>query len=86
MKQDTSNYPSGQVAVLAFRCKDDLYLTRAIEAVKGRTGEDGNYILDKEYQIAVTVGSRAHGRQYDISNCVPKRFLTDLSSVQPWGR
>ena len=83
---EASAYPLEAVEVLSFRYEDDLHLTRGIEAVKGRTGEDANYLLGKEYGAVVTVKSLEHGRQYEIPIGIPERFLTDLSSVPWWGR
>ena len=81
-----TTYPSEPVAVLAFRYRDDLHLTRRIEAVKGRRSEDADYVVVATYRATVAVRSLAGGRTYDIPVRVPERFLTDLSSVPWWGR
>ena len=83
---EKSAYPLEPVEVLVFRYEDDLYLTRDIKAVKGRTGEDANYVLAKDYEAEVTVKSLAGGQEYNIPIFIPERFLTDLSSVPRLGR
>lgn len=81
-----SAYPDEPVDVLSFSYKSALHLAREIEAVRGRRGEDAKYVLSRPYEAVATVRSRANGAVFEIPVCVPKGFLTDLSSVPRWGR
>ena len=81
-----SPYPDGPVRVLKFHYKTPLHLTRRMEAVKARRGEDANYVLAEPYSAAVNVRRPGNGEEFDIPIFIPKAFLTDLSSVPWWGR
>jgi len=81
-----STYPSTPVDVLAFRYESALHLTREIDAVRGRRGEDADYVVSEDYEAVVTVRPRGEADTATIPICVPKGFLTDLSSVPRWGR
>ena len=82
----TSAYPSEPIEILAFRYQCALHLTREIAAVRGRQGEDADYVVATDYISIVTVKPRDNGDNITIPICVPKGFLTDLSSVPRWGR
>lgn len=82
----TSVYPNGSVKVLSFHYKSTLHLTRNIEAVRARRGEDANYTLANPYESVVTVQHANDRKTTDIPISVPAGFLTDLSSVPWWGR
>ena len=81
-----SAYPSTPTKVLAFRYECALHLTREIAAVRGRRGEDADYVVAADYKSSVTVTARDNGDHITVPICVPEGFLTDLSSVPRWGR
>ena len=73
-------YPAGLVEVLDFEYKDSLFLTRKIQAVQRRTGEDAKYVVARDYHACVTI--RPYGsKKYRFPIKVPQCFLTDLSSA-----
>ena len=82
-----SAYPAdGPVEVLDFAYRDDLYLTRGIEAVQMRGDEeDADYIVARRYcsQVKLRLPS---GEECTFPIEVPCGLLTDLSSVPRWGR
>ena len=79
-----SAYPDEKVSVEAFKYRTPLHLTRDINAVQRRKGEDANYVLSERYKAVAFIEDRRGKKKFDI--CVPKNFLTDLSSVPWWGR
>ena len=82
----TSAYPDVPVEVLDFCYKSALHLTRGIEAVQARRGEDANYVLSRTYEAAITVKHTGSDKTASIPVVVPNGFLTDLSSVPWYGR
>lgn len=94
MNEDGSAPPGGaesaypdtvkEVAVRGFEYKTPLHLTRDIEAVKRRKGEDANYVVSQPYGAVAIIERGGEEKRFDIR--IPKGLLTDLSSVPPWGR
>ena len=82
----TDVYPDKPVEVLDFSYESDLHLTRKIERVQARRGEDANYVLSRPYNAVVKLRRLDDGHEFDLPIDVPERFLTDLSSVPWWGR
>ena len=76
-----SAYPNGPVEVVGFSYDTDLHLTRGIEAVKHRRGEDADYVIGRDYKVIVdlTGAGAPAGGEFEI--IVPAGLLTDLSSV-----
>ena len=72
-------YPVGEVEVVEFRYCGSLHLTRSIEAVKTRRGEDAKYVVSKPYRAKVKL--RADGQCFWHCICVPKGYMSDLASV-----
>ena len=68
--------PLGWNDITAFTYETPLLLHRGIEAVKGREGEDADYVLFKPYTVSYSLDGGASRRI-----TVPKGMLTDLSSV-----
>ena len=78
-------YPHDEVEVLGFTYCSDLHLTRSIEAVKTRRGEDAKYLVGSLYRASVEVRSGdGNCRSHHI--CVPRGYMTDLASVPNWAR
>ena len=82
----TRAYPDEPVEIVGFRYESDLHLTRGIEAVQGRRGEDAEYVLAQRYRAWVTVKAEGTGRVSRRRISIPAGFLTDLSSVPRPGR
>lgn len=82
----TSVYPDEPVEVVGFEYRSPLYLTRGIEAVRGRRGEDAEYALAQRYRAWVTVRAEGNGEESRLPISIPAGFLTDLSSVPRPGR
>lgn len=59
-----------------------LHLTRDIEAVRRRTGEDADYVLSQSYEAVALIEDSGGTKEFAI--CVPGNLLTDLSSVPGW--
>ena len=78
-------YPDRPDDVVGFKYCDDLYLTRSIKAVRGRKGEDAEYVVAKDYKCRVSMKCTS-GFDYAHQIIVPKGFLTDLSTVPWYGR
>ena len=76
-----SAYPDQPVEVVGFSYDTDLHLTRGIEAVKLRRGKDADYVIGRDYKVAVdlTDAGAPAGGTFEIT--VPAGLLTDLSSV-----
>ena len=51
----TSAYPDEPVEVLDFCYKSALHLTRRIEAVRARRGEDAKYVLFNPCKVVIAV-------------------------------
>ena len=49
-----------------------------------RTGEDADYVLSHNYEAVAVIADSGGTKEFAI--CVPRSFLTDLSSVPRWGR
>lgn len=79
-----SAYPSGKYSVEGFKYRTPLHLTRDIEAVRRRRGEDANYVLSQNYEAVAFIEDSGGKKKFEI--CVPKNLLTDLSSVPWWSR
>lgn len=77
-----SAYPEFPAQVVCLAHLNSLHLTRSIAAVRGRNGEDAEYIVGSCYSCVVVL-KRENGEQCWHCITVPKGFLTDLSSV-PW--
>ena len=82
----TGAYPDEPVEVVCFDYRSDLHLTRRIEAVQGRRGEDAEYALAQRYRAWVTVKAEGDGKVSRLRISIPAGFLTDLSSVPRPGR
>ncbi len=63
--------------ITGFAYGTPLHLCRCIEAVQGREGEDGDYIVSKPYTVRFKLGDDHR----EIT--VPQGMVTDLASV-PW--
>ena len=75
-----SAYPhSLPVEVTGFSYCDDVHLTRSIDAVRGRKGEDAYYVLGRSYWCTVTM--MIGGKKAIHPILVPRGFLTDLSTA-----
>ena len=85
--KSASAYPAdGPVEVQGFAYRDDLYLTRGIEAVQMRgEEEDADYIVARRYCSEVKL-RLPNGSECTFPIEVPCGLLTDLSSVPRWGR
>ena len=82
----TSAYPDEPVEIVSFCYRSDLHLTRRIEAVQRRRGEDAEYALAQRYRAWVTVRAESDGEESRLRISIPAGFLTDLSSVPRPGR
>ncbi len=82
----TGVYPDGPVEVVGFDYRSPLHLTRNIQLVQRRDGEDADYVVAEPYETAVTVKSDGGGKAFHLPLVVPDGLLTDLSSVPRWGR
>ena len=82
----TGVYPDVPVEVVDFDYRSPLHLTRSIQAVQRRAGEDADYVLAEPYESTVTVRPRDGAEAVDLPLAVPAGMLTDLSSVPRWGR
>lgn len=82
----TGAYPDEPVGIVSFGYRSDLHLTRRIEAVQGRRGEDAEYALAQRYRAWVTVKAEGSGEVSAHRISIPAGFLTDLSSVPRAGR
>ena len=82
----TGAYPDETVEIVSFRYGSPLYLTRRMEAVRGRRGEDAEYALAQRYRAWVTVKAEGNGEVSRLRISIPAGFLTDLSSVPRPGR
>ena len=82
----TGAYPDEAVEVVGFAYRSDLHLTRGIEAVRGRRGEDAEYALARRYRAWAMVKAEGGGDVSAHRISIPAGFLTDLSSVPRPGR
>ena len=82
----TGAYPDEPVGIVSFGYRSDLHLTRRIEAVQGRRGEDAEHAPAQRYRAWVTVKAEGSGRVFRLPISIPAGFLTDLSSVPRAGR
>ena len=73
-------YPDTQVEVVGFRYCSNLHLTRSIEAVRTRRGEDAKYLVGTLYRAMVKVRTENSDRHWHRI-CVPRGYKTDLASV-----
>ena len=73
----TNPYPSDWIEITDFEYLSPLSLLRPIGNVIDRLGEDGDYILQHDFNCAV----RIDGRPVMLS--VPRGLITDLTSVPP---
>ena len=81
VRRMTGAYPDEPVEIVRFCYESDLHLTRRIEAVRGRRGEDAEYALAQRYRAWVTVKAEGTGRVSRLRISIPAGFLTDLASV-----
>ena len=75
----------GAVEIDGFKYCSDLHLTRSIEAVKTRRGEDAKYLVGKSYWAMAKLRCGEH-EPYWHYICVPQGYKTDLASVPRPGR
>ncbi len=61
--------------ITAFSYDTDLELTRSIEAVQVRKGEDAEYVVSEDYKVSFALDAERR------TIVVPRGMLTDLSSV-----
>lgn len=74
-----SAYPGRPVKVTEFCYQGDLRLTRKIKAVRERNGRDALYVVALPYKASVSFKDGKRVSSFPIE--VPRRFLTDLSTV-----
>lgn len=78
-------YPDTYHALVDFKYLDCLQLTRSIDAVRTRRGNDADYIVGDHYRARVCVRD-TNDETYWHPICVPKGYKTDLVSVPRLGR
>ena len=75
-----SAYPTFPAKVASFRYHSDLHLTRTMQSVRRREGEDADYLLADRYDCSILVETR-DGAEFSHHITVPPELITDLSSV-----
>jgi hypothetical protein len=70
-------YPASWTALAGFEYMSALRLVRPLNTVQDRLGEDGDYVLDRDFDVCLLVDGRGH------SVTAPRRLITDLTSVPP---
>ena len=76
----TNPYPEGPGEITGFTYVSPLSLIRPPAQLLERLGEDGDYILQHDYDVKVVVD----GVERVIT--APRGFITDLTSVPWWSR
>ena len=76
----TNPYPDGPGAVTRLRYRTALLLIRPQAQLLDRMGEDGDYILARDYDVEVVVDGDAR------VITAPRGLVTDLTSVPWWLR
>jgi hypothetical protein len=70
-------YNLAEASIVDFRYITPLVLKRTVEALKARSGEDGDYIVAQPYSVEF----RVEGRNEWNTVTVPAGLITDLASV-----
>lgn len=73
--QPTNPYPDGWERISGFEYLSALSLIRPLNTVQDRLGEDGDYILQHDFVVAIEID----GDRRAIA--VPRGLITDLTSV-----
>ena len=82
-------YPNDPVKVVGFCYKTSLHLKRKLKTVKRGGRKSSNFVVTREYKASARIrylsGPRK-GQTVWFPIKVPPYFITDLSSVPPYGR
>lgn len=70
-------YPDTWEELSDFEYRSALRLVRPLNIARDRLGEDGDYVLDRDFDICLLVDGKGH------SITAPRGLITDLTSVPP---
>ena len=71
----TNPYPKTWSTLGGFRYRSALSLIRPLGAVTARLGEDGDYVLDRDFDASLLVDGE------EVALTAPRELITDLTSV-----
>ncbi len=77
MRPVADPYPEAWKELSDFEYKSALSLIRPVNTVRDRMGEDGDYILNRDFDVCLSNDGQGH------SITAPPGLVTDLTSVPP---
>lgn len=77
MRPFSNPYPASWTVLDGFRYRSALSLIRPLGSVVSRLGEDGDYVLDRDFDASLLVDGE------EVLLTAPRELITDLTSV-PW--
>ncbi len=77
MRPIANPYPDTWTDLSDFEYRSALSLIRPVNTVQDRMGEDGNYILNRDFDVCLSIDGQGH------SITAPRGLITDLTSVPP---
>lgn len=70
-------YPDSWNELSDFQYESALRLVRPLNTVQDRLAEDGDYVLDRDFDVCLSIDGSGH------SITAPRGLITDLTSVPP---